>query len=122
MSLCWDSFTDIVPVISVLLLYMYSYYCYMYEVIWKLVKPLAQIITYGIIINILLMMTLWCYFSTMLTPQDNVPDYFKPPFQIRESIRIASSEEIANDIITTFCLSRGITIKTRNSRGFIRFN
>lgn len=122
MSTCWESFLNIGPIVLIILLYTYSYYCYTYELIWKMVRPLAKRIIYGIIFNLLLTMTLWCYFATMLTPQDDVPSYFRPPFQIRESIRIASTEEIANQIVTNYCTSRNIILKTRNSRGYIRFN
>lgn len=120
MSSCWDAFVDIIPIICVMILYLWSYYCYMYEMVWKMVKPMLKQIIYAVILNILLIMTFWCYFATMCTPQDDVPDYFKPPFQIREAIRISNSEQVSDDIIRKFCNSRGITLVTRNSRGFVR--
>lgn len=117
---CWDTFVEVVPVVVVLFLYFWSYYVYIVEMCWKMVKSLAKQIIYGIILNILFSMVMWCYFATMCTDHDSVPPYYKPPFRLREEIRLAESEEQRNDIIVSYLSSRNINVQTTNVRGYIR--
>lgn len=108
--------TKPIPVIIVACLLIWSYYAYVYELCVQTIKDKIKMIAYIMVITLLFLMVNWCFYTTVFTPLDDVPEIYSVPFW-----QITKDDIELDAMLQSIIRERGLRIYTRNESGGIRY-
>lgn len=113
-------FVKWLPFILMVFVFLFTYYAAVVEYFIRdyYFSPWPDIaIT---ILSITFVLMVWALFATVATRNSNVPINFEVPDDVLMFLRLAKTEQEANDHLSELCAKRKIRLWTRTPTGVIR--
>lgn len=112
-------FYDWLYVFLMVLLTLFSYYTYIFQLTFLILQNNVERYVYSIFFHIFLIMFIWSYWQTIYTKNSPVPQEFKPAPAEVEILEIEQSEHIREQLLTS--ITKNLNVLCRNKHGRVRY-
>lgn len=107
------------PVLFVLIIFLWSYYAYVYEFCILTIELKSAQIIFLVIHQVLFFMMLWSYVQTILIKTAEIPKEFKLPPLEYELLECAETYRMQRQILESF--AKNLPVLNRTSHGTVRY-